>query len=404
VVGGVEGVIQAHTWAFDQAHYPVTVISGRGEAASLAPGTSFVSIPEVDSQHPQIERISAALEKGRVPSDFDDITDRLVRILKPALEPFDNVIVHNILTKRYNLPLTAALHALMDDGTIRHAIAWCHDIGWTSPNSRPKLHGGQPWDLLRTQRKDLTYVVVSKHRQAALASLFGCAREAVHVVYNGVDAKRLLGLSEEGAMLIERLGLLESDLVLLMPVRVAVIKNIEYALRVVAALKAQGCCPKLVLTGPPDYHDPQSMAYFDRLRAMRNKLELTEEVHFVFESGPDPDRPYVVDMHVVGDLFRVSDAMFMPSHREGFGMPVLEAGLAGIPVVCTKIPAAEEIGGDDVILFDTGQDPAQVAARIRDCLDAHIAQRFRRRVRQGYTWQAIFRRDIQPLLDAGAAV
>jgi glycosyltransferase involved in cell wall biosynthesis len=101
---------------------------------------------------------------------------------------------------------------------------------------------------------------------------------------------------------------------------------------------------------------------------------------------------------VVGDLFRVSDLMFMPSHREGFAMPVLEAGLSGIPVVCTDVPAAVEIGGEDVILFDLDERPDRLAARILAWAEGSAVHRLRRRVRQSYTWQSIFQRDIEPLL------
>jgi glycosyltransferase involved in cell wall biosynthesis len=195
------------------------------------------------------------------------------------------------------------------------------------------------------------------------------------------------------------LGLLVSDLILLMPVRVTRAKNIEFALQVVAALKARGCRVKLVLTGPPDPHNADSMDYFRSLRALREELEVEEEMRFVFESGPDPDQHYTIDERVVGDLFRASDVVFMPSHREGFGMPVLEAGLAGLPVVCTDIPAAEEIGGEDVTVFGPDQDPAQLAELLLTRVEGSPVQRLRRRTRQRFTWDAIFQRDIRPLLD-----
>jgi glycosyltransferase involved in cell wall biosynthesis len=399
VVGGVEAVIQAHVQVFIEAGYPVTVIAGRGEGSALPSDAGFVLIPEMDSQHPQVTQASSMLEQGEVPPAFDDMVTRLAEALTPVLSRFDNVIIHNLFTKHFNLPLTAALHHLMDAGTIGHCIAWCHDFTWTSPSSRSKVHPGYPWDLLRTYRTDVTYVTVSHQRQRALAELFDRPSEQIHVIYNGVDTEMLLGLSPEGCDLITRLGLLESDLVLLMPVRVTRAKNIEYALHVVAALKARGCCLKLVLTGPPDPHDTRSMAYFDSLLALRKRLDIEEEMRFVFESGPDPDQPFVIDERLVGDLFRVSDVMFMPSHREGFGMPVLEAGLVGVPVLCTDVPAAEEIGGEDVTVFDAAEDPAHLAGQILAWAEQSPVHRLRRRVRQDYTWRAIFHRDIKPLLD-----
>jgi glycosyltransferase involved in cell wall biosynthesis len=398
VVGGVEAVIQAHTRVFTQAGYPVTVIAGRGEKAALPPDASFVLIPEMDSQHSQSVQMSATLEQGEVPSDFDVIVNQLIETLTSTLSRFDHVIAHNVFTKHFNLPLTAALHLLLDAGTIRHCIAWCHDFTWTSPSSRSKVHPGYPWDLLRAYRTDATYVVVSQRRQRTLAALLGCSPEQIRVVYNGVDPDMLLGLSPEGSDLMTRLGLLESDLVLLMPVRVTRAKNIEYALHVVAALKARGCRPRLIVTGPPDPHNVESMAYFQTLQALRKQLGVEEEMRFVFESGPDSDHPLVIDERAVGDLFRVSDVMFMPSHREGFGMPVLEAGLVGVPVVCTYVPSAEEIGGADVILFDAAEDPAHLASRILIWAEQSPVHRLRRRVQQNYTWRTIFHRDIKPLL------
>jgi glycosyltransferase involved in cell wall biosynthesis len=393
-------VIQAHAQVFLQAGYPVTVIAGRGGQASLPPGTGFVQIPELDTQYAEIVRLSAQLEQGELPTGFDDLTHQLAGALAPILTRFDNLIVHNVFTKHFNLPLTAALCQLLDAGKIRHCIAWCHDFTWTSPSSGSKVHPGYPWDLLRMHRPDLAYVVVSKRRQLELAALLGCSPEQIQVVYNGVDAPSLLGLSAEGYALINRLGLLACDLILLMPVRVTQAKNVEYALRVIAALKSRHFHPKLILTGPPDPHDVKSMAYYRELQALRRQLGVEDEMRFVFESGPHPDQPYNIDAGIVGELYRVSDLMFMPSHREGFAMPVLEAGLAGIPVVSTAVPAAMEIGGEDVILFDESQDPGQLAGRILAWAERSPVHRLRRRVRQGYTWAAIFQRDIEPLLHA----
>jgi glycosyltransferase involved in cell wall biosynthesis len=400
VIGGVEVVLQAHARAFVRAGYPVTIVAGQGNAERLPTGADLIIIPEMDSRHPEVARMSAALEQGQVPQDFDDLTRQLLDALTPVLKKFDNVIVHNVFTKHFNLPLTFALYLLLQQRVLQSCIAWCHDLSWTSPSSRSKVHPGHPWDLLRMRRPDVEYVAVSKHRQRELVELFDCPVEQIHVAYNGVDPGSLLGLSAAGQALVKRLELLESDLVLLMPVRVTQAKNIEYALRVVAALKARDCRARLILTGPPDPHDPQSMAYFQELQALRAQLGVEDEMRFVFESGPEPDQPLTISEQVLGDLFRVSDVMFMPSHREGFGMPVLEAGLLGVPVVCSNnVPAAQEIGAQDVTVFDASQTPDQTAAQILAWAEKSPQHRLRRRVRQSYTWDAIFQQSIRPLLN-----
>jgi glycosyltransferase involved in cell wall biosynthesis len=397
VVAGVEAVIEAHTQLLLDNGCSVSVIAGRGEASALPSGVDVVVFSELDSQHEEVAEISARLEMGEVPPGFEEMVNFLADRLGPVLDGFHNVIVHNVFTKHFNLPLTAALWQLLDEGAVRGCIAWCHDFTWTSPSSRRNVHAGYPWDLLRTYRGDVVYVTVSSRRQRVLAELLSCPEERIRVVFNGVDPERLLGLCPQGESLIARLGLLESDLVMLMPVRVARVKNIEFGIRVVAELKEQGRSPKLVVTGPPDAHDVESMAYLEELRGLRRECGVEEEVHFVYEASAS-GRPLTIGSRVVGDLYRVSDLMLMPSRREGFGMPVLEAALVGIPVFCTDVPAADEIGRADVVLFDTAEPPAKVAGRILEWVEESRVHRLRRRVRQQFTWQAMFRDDILPLL------
>jgi glycosyltransferase involved in cell wall biosynthesis len=398
IIGGVEAVIEAHAKVFQQEGYSTSVIAGRGKQEALA-STRYKSISMIDSQHPDILRLSAELEAGRVPNDFAITVDSLVEELAAGLRETDHLMVHNIFTKHFNLPLTAALHRLLDGGFIKHAIAWCHDMSWTSPSSRSKVHAGYPWDLLRTRHDQLTYVVVSKSRQRELAKLFNCPLDQIEVIYNGVDPIELMGLSKQGRELINRLRLLESDLNLLMPVRVTKAKNIEYAMGVLSSLKAHFQNPKLVLTGPPDPHDSENMDYYHALLDQRRVLGLEDQMKFVFESGPDPEQPFTIDWQVVGDLYRVSDVMFMPSHREGFGMPILEAGLLGLLIVSTDIPASSEIAKEDCYIFDPSKPEEEIAEQIFQRVQNNSISRMRRLVRTNYTWKAIFKRKIKPLLD-----
>ncbi len=355
-------------------------------------------IPAMDAQQSEIVETSKELENGLVTPLFEQQTSLLEASLTSLLGSFDNIITHNIFTKHFNLPLTAALSRIRDKNKSARWIAWCHDITWTSPHSRSKVHPGYPWDLLRSYRPDVTYVTVSRRRQQELAGLFGCPLEEIPVIYNGVDPKELLGLSSEEEKLLQRLDLWQSDLILLMPVRVTQAKNIEYAFGVVAALKENGIRPKLIVTGPPDPYDDESIQYYRSLLELRQRLHLEKEMSFIYESGPDPEVAFTIGPESIGSLYRVSDLLFMPSHREGFGMPVLEAGLLGLPVVSSHIPAAEEIGSEDIILFSAEASPTGTAQLILDRMQNDVVYRLRRKVRQNYTWQAIFQRDILPLI------
>jgi glycosyltransferase involved in cell wall biosynthesis len=396
VVGGVEAVIQAHAGVFNEAGYPVTVIAGRGDKNALPEGVNLLIVSEMDNRDSQNAALSGFLDQGQVPVGFEAAVELLVQRLEPVLRGFDRVIVHNIFTKHFNLPLTAALHRMIDRG-LGGVIAWCHDFTWTSPHSATKVYSRYPWDLLSRYRQEVIYVTVSQRRQVELAELLQAAEENVRVIYNGVDEAEILGLDGAGLELVHRLGLLEADLALLLPVRVTEAKNIEYALEVAAALKAAGVGLRMVLTGPPDPHDEGITAYYQSLVRLREELDLVEEMRFIYELGVE-GAGLEIGQDIVAQLYRACDAVLIPSRREGFGMPVLEAGLVGIPIFCTRFPAAEEIGGEDIHFIEEGETPQETARGILQWMESDPIHHLRETVRQEYTWRNIFKCEIEPLL------
>jgi glycosyltransferase involved in cell wall biosynthesis len=44
-------------------------------------------------------------------------------------------------------------------------------------------------------------------------------------------------------------------------------------------------------------------------------------------------------------LYRRASVVLLPSDREGFGLPVVEAMACGTPVIASDIPALREVGG-----------------------------------------------------------
>ncbi len=397
-VGGVESVIRAHAKTFLQEGYLVSVIAGNGKKSALPAGIEFVHLPMLDSQYKEVLKINESLEKGIIQKGYYKLRDIIKTQLAEKLQGFDNVIVHNVFSKHYNLPFTEALHQLLNEGKIQNCIAWCHDFSWATERDKPFLYDESPWDLLRTYREDTQYVAVSKKRQRVMAKTFNISKRKIKVVYNGIGPKELMGLSKETYTLIENLGLARSDLIVLMPVRVTHAKNIELAMQVAAILRSEHFTPQFLMTGPPDPHDPENIAYFEELKKLRISLGVEENFRFLYEENPNTNEAYILDMKIVEELYRVCDLVFMPSHSEGFGMPILEAGFAGKPVFATEIPAVVEIGGKDIHLIDLDQGPEKVAEQILEWAKTNSVHQFRVKTRQKFTWQTIFRERIQPML------
>ncbi|MDK2981413.1 MAG: hypothetical protein PWQ55_1760 [Chloroflexota bacterium] len=400
-VGGVESVMHAHAHVLLEHGYAVTLIAGSGSPDALPSGCDFIHLPLLDSQHPQVLEVNAALEAGQVTDDYRQLRERIKTDLAEYLPNFEHLIVHNVFSKHFNLALTDALHELLDEGLIPHCIAWCHDLSWASERSLPVLHDGQPWNLLRHYRPEVDYVVVSRKRRYVMAETFNMPADQIRVIYNGIDEHVLLGIDPASQALIEPLHLAEAELFLLMPVRVTQAKNIEFALHVLKELRDRECNAMMVLTGPPDPHDPDNLAYFQDLLNLRAKLGLQDAFRFAYEIDSGGKGGTILDMETVGGLYRLSDALFMPSWREGFGMPILEAGFLGKPVFASDIPAVEEIGGEDVHHLDIHKEPVAAATQILDWAAQDPLYRLRKKTRENYTWEQIFRKQIEPLLSNG---
>lgn len=396
-VGGVESTIAYHARGLVELGLNVRVISGAGGSFDERIETHID--PLFGSKHPDILHAKQQLDAGHVPEDFDGLTQTLYEALRRALKGCDALIAHNVHTLHKNLPLTAAL-ARFTQETEMPLVAWCHDLAWTNEQYQRELYNGYPWDLLRQPWSKTCYVTVSEPRRTEIADLLDIPPERVHVVVPGVDVARFFHWTETTQRLVAALDLMNADGVLLLPARLTRRKNIELALSVLAELRTDGRDWRLVVTGPPGPHNPTNRGYLGALLDQRAALNLQDSAHFVYAHGANDDAPLIPDDDTMANLYQLADALFFPSLQEGFGIPVLEAGLAGIPVFCSDIPPFRQTGGGDVTYFDPQHDsPAQIAAQLREVLHSSGAARLRVRVRQAYRWERIIQDCILPLLE-----
>jgi glycosyltransferase involved in cell wall biosynthesis len=198
------------------------------------------------------------------------------------------------------------------------------------------------------------------------------------------------------------LALEDADFLLLLPSRVTRRKNVEFAIEIVGAMRREsGLDVRLLVTGPPGPHNPANRSYLDELVDLRRRLRLEAAVHFM--SAIEAESPIPVDDATLADLFSLADGLLLPSRDEGFGIPLLEAGLARLPVFCSDIPPFREIGGSDVTRFRLDDSPQAVARIILSAFERDSAHRLRRRVRREFTWGRLLQTRLVPLLEARRA-
>jgi glycosyltransferase involved in cell wall biosynthesis len=395
VIGGVESVLAHHARLMSAAGHAVTVVAARGEPVEGA--TRFVEMPLADSLHPRILAVKQELDEGRVPAEFYELVDELSAALRPVLRVADAVIPHNLCSLNKNLALTAALHRLYQEPGFPRLILWHHDLAWTTPRYLPELHDGFPWDLLRDDWSGALHVTVSALRRSELSDLTGVATEKIAVVPNGIDVEKFLKLEDRTVELVKRLNLLQAAPILLLPVRITPRKNVELALNTLAFLREDFPHATVLVTGPVGAHNPENADYLHGLLDLRHRLGLDSAAHFLAEekAGPLPDS-------AVSDIYRLADALFLPSREEGFGIPLLEAGVNHRPVFCADLAALRELGGESVFYFSPDDNPKNVAALVARTLQNDPVYRMAAAIRRDFDWDRIYQKTIAPLL-AGAA-
>jgi glycosyltransferase involved in cell wall biosynthesis len=88
-------------------------------------------------------------------------------------------------------------------------------------------------------------------------------------------------------------------------------------------------------------------------------------------------------------------ALIYPSSAEGFGLPVLEAMAAGVPVLSGLTPATREVGDDAIVCLDANDPVTSIAAGLRLLADdvdfgARLSAAGRTRA-EAYSWRACAR-------------
>lgn len=87
--------------------------------------------------------------------------------------------------------------------------------------------------------------------------------------------------------------------------------------------------PRLVLIGRRGWENENIVDILDRGTALRGLVE---------EAGALSDA-------AVADRFSGATALLFPSFAEGYGLPLAEALAAGVPAICSDLPALREVGG-----------------------------------------------------------
>lgn len=184
-------------------------------------------------------------------------------------------------------------------------------------------------------RRARAIIAISKHTRKDLLDVLGIPSERVQVIYNGIDARPFRAAradAEKRAEVLKKYRLEPGYLLYAGVWRNH--KNIVRLVRAVDLLRKRGIPARLVLAGKedPTYHEVRDTIKRLDLSALVRPLGYVESA----------DLPF---------LYAGAAALAFPSLYEGFGLPVLEAMAAGIPVACSKTSSLPEVAGENGALF-----------------------------------------------------
>lgn len=299
------------------------------------PGSGFFRTPEVPHT-----LIPAPTRAETLTDRVFEAADALVAGMKEIAPGF--AIVH----AEDCIAATAALR-IRDDGAAWRVLRTVHHVDdFTTPA------------LIECQQRSIdepdACLVVSDHWRDRLSREYGI--EAT-VVRNGVDVERFDSVPAHMARdLRERIGALDR-FVFLTVGGIEPRKGSLELFEALAAVRDLGPRPLLAIVGGHSFqdHEVYRRATFERAE----ELGLREGEDYV-RLGTLPDATLPV-------AYAAADAFAFPSTKEGFGIVVLEALAAGLPVVATDLPVFREylVPDRDALMVPPGDPDALGAAMAR---------------------------------------
>jgi len=205
-----------------------------------------------------------------------------------------------------------------------------------------------------------------------------------HVIYNSVDLARFTG----GTSMRDALGIAPTAVVVSFIGQIKKIKGVEDFIAM--ASRISGDHVRFLISG---------QCWGDTVEGSYTEAELLALI------AHDPRIRYCGYVGQIEDIYRSSDIIVAPSRwQEPFGLVCIEAGVAGLPLVATRVGGIPEVIEDGVngMLVEAG-DVAALAEKVQRLADdpalrASLGQRARLRVERDFTEQPV--RELEALYDA----
>jgi glycosyltransferase involved in cell wall biosynthesis len=235
-------------------------------------------------------------------------------------------------------------------------------------------------DLVRYLVRHADHIVtVSEYSRQDIIKLLGISQDRVTNTYQSVHIpeSHLAGSSESLAMELEHSFNLVPGGYFLFVGAIEPKKNLS---RLIDAYASSGSRRPLIIVGAPAWQSEQDLEKMDDERFASYRL-----VDGVITPRRRVRRLSYLPLAQLIALMRGARGVLFPSLYEGFGLPVLEAMVAGAPVLTSNVSSLPEVAGDAAVLVDP-HEVESIARGIRsldqdDDLCAALVERGRERAK-----------------------
>lgn len=394
-IAGVEMVIRDHARLLSTYGYKLFLLGASGKKFRSEIAVQLTR--SFDPKNKAVLAMQEELKNQEVSPIFYTLKNRYIRSIKHWIEAnkLGTVIVHNLLSRHYNLALTAAVVEVAQSlhGHVRF-ITWVHDASFVDSfytKTNENLKDVYPWNLLATYQKYFTYVTISQTRKYELKNLYGKDKKIL-VIPNGIDINKMLPLPRQTRMLFRDMLVKNPDYIGLIPVRITERKNIEYAIELCQAAKEKYNINFIfIVTGALHLLNPETVKYYDYLKGKIKEYSLEDNFFFLYNYKFANGDKFDIYKLSIKDLYLISDFLLLPSKGEGFGLPIIEAGFMRIPIFTASLPVFKEVGNGYIHMFSLDSPPEVTVRKIVSYLRRNRSTLFHKVVLRKYALDAIVR-------------
>ncbi|MDR3643118.1 MAG: glycosyltransferase family 1 protein [Candidatus Doudnabacteria bacterium] len=259
----------------------------------------------------------------------------------------------------------------------RRSVATIHDLAW---DFFPETYTAfilyyskfVTWFVAKFSSR---LIAVSQSTKEDLMKKYKIAADKINVIYHGYELAAHAGMALAPSGLPERYVLFLSTL--------QPRKNLEGLIRAFRLLKQERpeLPQKLVVVGKPGWK------FENIVKAINDNKDIVVYLNHVSEADK-------------AAILSGADVLVLPSFYEGFGMQILEAFAAGVPVAVSNISSLPEVAADAAVYFDPNNDAEIKNAMLHILLDKSLADSLREkgaRRLKNFSWEKCARETLEVL-------